>query len=82
MSLRTTVLAQQSEIRELQSADRRRQMVITELLVADYMRQRQLTKALKLLKGLQTQMAELQRQGGPVNGPAQPELSEEACSSS
>ncbi|GJU85345.1 putative reverse transcriptase domain-containing protein [Tanacetum coccineum] len=36
MSLRTTVLAQQSEIRELQSADRRRQTVITEMLAADH----------------------------------------------
>ncbi|GJW75272.1 hypothetical protein Tco_0134642 [Tanacetum coccineum] len=34
MSLRTTVLAQQSQIRELQSADRRRQTVITEMLAA------------------------------------------------
>ncbi|GKB29308.1 hypothetical protein Tco_0868709, partial [Tanacetum coccineum] len=42
MSLCTTVLAQQSEIRELQSADRRRQTVISELLTADYRRQRQL----------------------------------------
>ncbi|GJZ15270.1 hypothetical protein Tco_0550947 [Tanacetum coccineum] len=40
MSLRTTVLAQQSEIRELQSADRRRQTVISELLAANYRRQR------------------------------------------
>ncbi|GJR16770.1 hypothetical protein Tco_0965297 [Tanacetum coccineum] len=39
MSLRTTVLAQQSEIRELQSADRRRQTVITEMLAADHKRQ-------------------------------------------
>ncbi|GJX00315.1 putative reverse transcriptase domain-containing protein [Tanacetum coccineum] len=38
MSLRTTVLAQQSEIRELQSADRRRQTVITEMLAADHRR--------------------------------------------
>ncbi|GKE18277.1 hypothetical protein Tco_1425854, partial [Tanacetum coccineum] len=82
MSLRTTVLAQQSEIRELQSADRRRQTVITELLAADYKRQRQLTKALKMLKGLQTQMEKLQRQQGPANGPAQPELPEEPGSSS
>ncbi|GKE56413.1 hypothetical protein Tco_1495598, partial [Tanacetum coccineum] len=52
MSLCTTVLAQQSKIRELQSADCRRQTLITKLLVADYRRQRQLTKALKLLKGL------------------------------
>ncbi|GKB60545.1 hypothetical protein Tco_0916731 [Tanacetum coccineum] len=65
MSLRTTVLAQQSQIRELQSADRRRQTVITEMLEADHKRQVQLTKALKLVKRLQTQMAELQRQQGP-----------------
>ncbi|GJT07479.1 putative reverse transcriptase domain-containing protein [Tanacetum coccineum] len=52
MSLRTTVLAQQSEIRDLQSTDRKRQTVITELLVADYRRQRQLTKALKLLQAM------------------------------
>ncbi|GKA60956.1 hypothetical protein Tco_0760363 [Tanacetum coccineum] len=54
MSLRTIVLAQQSEIRELQSADRRRQTVISEMVVADYRRQRQLTEALKLMKSLQT----------------------------
>ncbi|GJT49824.1 putative reverse transcriptase domain-containing protein [Tanacetum coccineum] len=39
MSLRTTVLAQQSEIRELQLADRRRQTVSTEMLAADHKRQ-------------------------------------------
>ncbi|GKC29451.1 hypothetical protein Tco_1036745 [Tanacetum coccineum] len=72
MSLRTTVLAQQSEIKELQSVDRRRQTVISELLAADYRRQRQLTEALKLVKSLQTQMTELQRQQGPAKGPAQP----------
>ncbi|GKE40218.1 hypothetical protein Tco_1463623, partial [Tanacetum coccineum] len=33
--LRITVLALQSEIRELQSADHRRQTMITEMLVAD-----------------------------------------------
>ncbi|GJW13008.1 hypothetical protein Tco_0017141 [Tanacetum coccineum] len=82
MSLRTTVLAQQSEIRELQSADHRRQTVITEMLAADHKRQVQLTKALKLVKRLQTQMEELQRQQGPAKGPAQPELPEEAGSSS
>ncbi|GKE59445.1 hypothetical protein Tco_1498630 [Tanacetum coccineum] len=82
MSLRTTVLAQQSEIRELQSADRRRQTVITEMLAADHKRQEQLAKALKLVNRLQTQMAELQRQQGLTNGPAQPELPEEAGSSS
>ncbi|GKE25267.1 hypothetical protein Tco_1436779 [Tanacetum coccineum] len=44
--LRTTVIAQQSEIVELQAADRRRQTVISELLKADYRRQRQLVEAL------------------------------------
>ncbi|GJY79537.1 hypothetical protein Tco_0485338 [Tanacetum coccineum] len=42
----------------------------------------QLTKALKLVKRLQTQMVELQRHQGPANGLAQPELPEEAGSSS
>ncbi|GJZ53307.1 hypothetical protein Tco_0608192 [Tanacetum coccineum] len=82
MSLCTTVLAQQSQIRELQSADRRRQMVITKMLAANHRRQKQLTKALKLIKRLQTHMTEFERQQGPAKGPAQPELSEEAgCSS-
>ncbi|GJU50068.1 hypothetical protein Tco_1219623 [Tanacetum coccineum] len=40
MSLRTTVLAQQSQIRELQSTDYRRQTVITEMLEADHKRQK------------------------------------------
>ncbi|GKB16909.1 hypothetical protein Tco_0850832 [Tanacetum coccineum] len=79
MSLCTTVLAQQSKIRELQSADRRRQTVITEMLATDHRRQEQLAKALKLVKRLQTQMAELE---GPANGPAQPELPKEAGTSS
>ncbi|GJV41612.1 hypothetical protein Tco_1420052 [Tanacetum coccineum] len=52
MSLRTTVLAQQSEIRELQSADRRRQTVITEMLAADRRREKQFTEALKMIKRL------------------------------
>ncbi|GJU40567.1 putative reverse transcriptase domain-containing protein [Tanacetum coccineum] len=81
MSLRTIVLAQQSQIRELQSADRRRQTVITEMLAADHRRQKQLTEALKLIKRLQTQMTEFERQQGPAKGPAQPELPEEAANS-
>ncbi|GJT19441.1 hypothetical protein Tco_0878147 [Tanacetum coccineum] len=36
MSLRTSVLAQMSEIRELHAADRRRQAVISEMLKADF----------------------------------------------
>ncbi|GJR67270.1 hypothetical protein Tco_0013335 [Tanacetum coccineum] len=38
MSLRTTVLAQMSEIRELQDADRKRQAVISEMLKAEQRR--------------------------------------------
>ncbi|GKE24588.1 hypothetical protein Tco_1436100, partial [Tanacetum coccineum] len=64
ISLRTTVMVQQSELTELQAADRRRQAVITDLLKADY------------------QMTELQRQQGPAKDPAEPELPEEASSSS
>ncbi|GJV88921.1 hypothetical protein Tco_1532859, partial [Tanacetum coccineum] len=82
MLLCTTVLAQQSQIRELQSADRRRQTVITEMLAADHRRQKQFTEALKLIKRLQTQMTEFERQQGPAKGPAQLELPEEAGSSS
>ncbi|GJS76235.1 hypothetical protein Tco_0726116 [Tanacetum coccineum] len=82
MSLRTTVLAQQSVITELQAADRRRQAVITEMLAADRRRQKQFIEALKLLKRLQTQMTEFERQQGPAKGPAQPDAPEEAGSSS
>ncbi|GJY04632.1 hypothetical protein Tco_0370572 [Tanacetum coccineum] len=82
MSLRTTVVAQSALISELQSADHRRQRVITELLASDHKRQVQLTKTLRLLKGLQTQMAEFQRQHGPIKGPAQPDVPGEAGSSS
>ncbi|GJW75992.1 putative reverse transcriptase domain-containing protein [Tanacetum coccineum] len=78
MSLRTTVMAQQSEIVELRAADQRRQTVISELLKADYRRQRQLAETLKIVKSLKAQMTELQRQQGPAKDPAEPELPEEA----
>ncbi|GKC31224.1 hypothetical protein Tco_1038518 [Tanacetum coccineum] len=68
ISLRTTVMAQQSEITELQAADRRRQTVLVELL--------------KTVNSIQTQMIRLQRQQGPAKDPAEPELPEEASSSS
>ncbi|GJR33064.1 hypothetical protein Tco_1109296 [Tanacetum coccineum] len=48
MSLRTTVLGQMSEIRELHAADRKRQAVISEMLKADHRRSaemRELRKA-------------------------------------
>ncbi|GKF78682.1 hypothetical protein Tco_0234250 [Tanacetum coccineum] len=69
MSLCTTVLAQHSQIRELQSTDRRRHTVITEMLAADHKRQKQLTGVLKLIKRLQTQMIEFERQQVPAKGP-------------
>ncbi|GJT32131.1 hypothetical protein Tco_0922550 [Tanacetum coccineum] len=61
---------------------RRRQTVIIEMLAVDHKRQKQLTEALKLIKRLQTQMAEFERQQGPAKGPAHPELPKEAGSSS
>ncbi|GKB54462.1 hypothetical protein Tco_0905215, partial [Tanacetum coccineum] len=45
-------------------------------------RQTQLTKALKLIKILQTQLIALQSRHGPTRGPAQPDTPEEAGSSS
>ncbi|GJV04043.1 hypothetical protein Tco_1337612, partial [Tanacetum coccineum] len=56
--------------------------VISELLKADHRRQRHLVETLKIVKSLKTQMIELQRQQGPARGPAEPELPEEAGSSS
>ncbi|GJQ99045.1 hypothetical protein Tco_0522030 [Tanacetum coccineum] len=110
MSLRTTVLGQMSEIRELHAADRRRQAVISEMLkadqrrsakmrelrIADHTRQQQLIQTLTVMQSLQGQVTTLQGQvttlqgqvtalqgqQGPVGGPAQPELPEEAGSSS
>ncbi|GJU02482.1 putative reverse transcriptase domain-containing protein [Tanacetum coccineum] len=66
----------------IEAADRKSQVVTLEMLHVDYQRQVQLTKALELLKGLQTQMAEFQRQLGPAKGPAQPDAPGEAGSSS
>ncbi|GJT81595.1 hypothetical protein Tco_1055937 [Tanacetum coccineum] len=82
MSLHTTVVAQSALISELQSANHRRQGVIKELWASDHKRQVQLTKALELLNGLQTQMAEFQRQLRPAKGLAQPDALGEAGSSS
>ncbi|GJX50805.1 putative reverse transcriptase domain-containing protein [Tanacetum coccineum] len=61
LALRSVVMGQQAVISQLQAADRKSQVVTLEMLQADYQRQVQLTKALELLKGLQTQMAEFQR---------------------
>ncbi|GJZ59519.1 hypothetical protein Tco_0615335 [Tanacetum coccineum] len=82
MSLRTQIVAQQAVITELQAADRRRQAAITKMLVSDHRRQKQFIEALKLLKRLQTQMTEFERQRGPAKGPVQLDAPEEAGSSS
>nr|GEU34826.1 putative reverse transcriptase domain-containing protein [Tanacetum cinerariifolium] len=63
-ALQTIVLEQQNEIGELWAADRRRQT--------------QLTKALILLKTLQTHMAALQSQQRPARDPAHPDVPKEA----
>nr|GFB59764.1 hypothetical protein [Tanacetum cinerariifolium] len=57
MSLRTTVLGQMSEIRELQAADCRRQTVISKLLRIDHRRS---TKITELRTALQGQVTALQ----------------------
>ncbi|GJZ31772.1 hypothetical protein Tco_0576819 [Tanacetum coccineum] len=75
-------MAQSALISELQSADHKRQGVIKELWASDYKRQVQLTKALQLLKGLQTQMTEFQRHHGPAKGSAWPDAPGEAGRSS
>ncbi|GJV20300.1 hypothetical protein Tco_1369320 [Tanacetum coccineum] len=82
LALRSVVMGQQAVISQLQAADRKSQVVTLEMLQADYQRQVQLAEALKLLKGLQTQMVEFQRQHGPAKGPAQPDAPGEAGSSS
>ncbi|GJV43573.1 hypothetical protein Tco_1428109 [Tanacetum coccineum] len=124
MSLRTTVLAQMSEITELQSADHSRRRAISDLLETDRGRheemrelraddrtqQQQIIQTLTVMQTLQRKMiplqglvttlqgqvtalqgqvmtlqgqvTALQGQQGPAGGPAQPELPEEAGSSS
>nr|GFB37145.1 hypothetical protein [Tanacetum cinerariifolium] len=86
MSLRTTVLGQMTKIRELHAADRRRQIVISELLRADHRRSTEIIKLKTALQGqviaLQTQVTALQGQQGLARGPTQPELPKEAGSSS
>nr|GEV96138.1 reverse transcriptase domain-containing protein [Tanacetum cinerariifolium] len=72
--------AHDTMILDLQAADDRRQGAIKELLAADHKRQVQLTKALRIMKGLQNQMIEFQRHHGPEKGPAQPDALGEADS--
>nr|GFB26109.1 hypothetical protein [Tanacetum cinerariifolium] len=64
MSLRTTVLGQMTEIRELHAADRRRQTMISELLRTDHKRSTEITELRTVLQGqvtaLQGQVTALQ----------------------
>nr|GEZ11362.1 hypothetical protein [Tanacetum cinerariifolium] len=64
MSLRTTVLGQMSEIKELQAADRSRKTVISELLRIDHRRSTEITELRTALQGqvtaLQGQVTALQ----------------------
>ncbi|GKG60528.1 hypothetical protein Tco_0612129, partial [Tanacetum coccineum] len=64
----TTVLAQQTEIGALRTADRTRQAQLMETLI--------------LMRTLQTQVTALQSQQGLASGPTQPEVPKEAGSSS
>nr|GFC77799.1 hypothetical protein [Tanacetum cinerariifolium] len=57
MSLRTTVLGQMTEIRELHAVDRRRQIVISKLRRADHRRS---TEIIELRIALQGQVTALQ----------------------
>ncbi|GJQ92046.1 putative reverse transcriptase domain-containing protein [Tanacetum coccineum] len=75
MSLRTTVLGQMSEIRELHAADRRRQAVTSEMLKADHRRSAEIrelrtadcTRQQQLIQTL-TVMQSLQREVTPLLG--------------
>nr|GFB89031.1 putative reverse transcriptase domain-containing protein [Tanacetum cinerariifolium] len=89
MSLRTTVLGQMLEIRELQAADRRRQTLISELLRIDHRisteiselrtaRQGQVTALQGQVTALQAQVTTLQGQQGLAGVHTQSELPEEA----
>nr|GEU69379.1 hypothetical protein [Tanacetum cinerariifolium] len=93
MSLRTTVLGQMSEIRELQAADHRRQTVISKLLRTYHRRSTKITELRTALQGqvtalqgqvtaLLAQVTALQGHQGLAGGPTQPELPEEAGSGS
>nr|GEW62508.1 hypothetical protein [Tanacetum cinerariifolium] len=93
MSLRTTVMGQMTEIRELHAADYRRQIVISEMLRADHRRSTEIIELSTALQGqvtalqgqviaLQAQVTVLQGQQGLAGGLTQPELPEEAGSGS
>nr|GEX32159.1 hypothetical protein [Tanacetum cinerariifolium] len=59
MSLRTTVLSQMTEIRELHAADCRRQIVISKMLRADHRRSTEIIGLRTVLQGQMTEIREL-----------------------
>ncbi|GKB58161.1 hypothetical protein Tco_0914347 [Tanacetum coccineum] len=65
-------MLRQAVISEMLKADHRRSAEMRELRIADHTRQQQLIQTLRVMQSLQ----------GPAGGPAQPELPEEASSSS
>nr|GFC24765.1 hypothetical protein [Tanacetum cinerariifolium] len=89
MSLRTTVLGQMSEIRELQAADRKRQTMISELMRIDHRRSTEILELRTALHGqvialqgqvtaLQAHVTTLQGQQGLAGSPTRSGLPEEA----
>ncbi|GJW00194.1 putative reverse transcriptase domain-containing protein [Tanacetum coccineum] len=70
------------EMRELRAADRARQQQIIQRLTVMQTLQREMILLQGLVTTLQGQVTALQGQQGPAGGPAQPELPEEAGSSS
>ncbi|GKA20264.1 hypothetical protein Tco_0700253 [Tanacetum coccineum] len=90
ISLRTTVYAQMEEITELQSADRRRQRVMSELLETDRRRREEMrelraadrTRQQQIFQTLTAgQVTTLTGQQGPAGGPDTAGAAEEAGSS-
>ncbi|GJR54040.1 hypothetical protein Tco_1404561 [Tanacetum coccineum] len=81
LSLHTTVVAQSALISELQSGKNTEQSNF-KLLASDHKIQVQLTKTLRLLKGLQTQMVEFPEAAWNPQSPGTLDAPGEACSSS
>nr|GEV78138.1 hypothetical protein [Tanacetum cinerariifolium] len=90
MLLRTTVLGQMSEIRDLQAADRRRQTVILELMRIDHRRSTEISELRTALQGqvtalqgqvtaLQVHVTTLQGQQGLAGGVRRTERATREC---
>ncbi|GJZ66359.1 hypothetical protein Tco_0623055 [Tanacetum coccineum] len=75
-------MSREAWVRSMNSSDLARSEVMSLHTTVLGQQAAQFIEALKLLKGLQTQMAEFERQQGPAKGPAQPDAPGEAGSSS